>query len=267
MYYISIALGLRPGLLQKYQQATTADAKWQLLKAFMLDPQSLASVEIEACYQDLARQEDTSSWVEKPLSALRKLFTSDEEKRFLENKVVAVQRGRPHPQDPSNPELRLYWTFMQNQDDTKHRKDIGTTLRVTGSVPSNRAALATMAEGVDGHAADFMAGKGMGSRGDNKGDGKGYVPNVPEDGKGKGKGKTKGKDKRPKKASGTPLVVPSFVEVLSLLCCIYMIIYIYVYNYIHISLCVDIRFFTVEFPHFPTAHDWPSQYPLANRSN
>lgn len=201
-----LVLGLRPGLLQKYQQATTADAKWQLLKAFMLDPQSMASIEIETCYLDLARQEDTSSWVEKPLSALRKLFTSDEEKRFLEQKVVAVQRGRPHPQDPSNSELRLYWVFLQNQDDTKHRKDIGTTLRATGSVPNNKAALQSLADGVDVHAADFMSGKGMGSRGDG---GSSHI-NVPENkgrkgGKGekgeKRKGDAKGGgEKRPKKA-------------------------------------------------------------------
>lgn len=177
----------------------------------MLDPQSLASVEIETCYLDLARQEDTSSWVEKPLSALRKLYTSDEEKRFLEQKVVAVQRGRPHPQDPSNPELRLYWVFLQNQDDTKHRKDIGTTLRATGSVPNNKAALQSLADGIDGHAADFMSGKGMGSRGnggdsnsntdmaDNKG-GKGGGKNRRRGGGEKKKGD--GKDKRPKKAMG-----------------------------------------------------------------
>ena len=198
-------LGLRPGLLQKYQQATTADAKWQLLKAFMLDPQSMATVEIETCYQDLARQEDTSSWVEKPLSSLRKLFTSEGEKRFLEQKVVAVQRGRPHPQDPSNPELRLYWVFMQNQDDTKHHKDIGTVMRARGSVPANRAALQSLADGVDGHAADFMSGKGMGSRGNGGNDSFTLPENM---GKGKkGKGDLE-KTKRPKPKKARFLMPP-----------------------------------------------------------
>jgi len=53
MFYLFFLLlfpamaGLRPGLLQKYQNAVTADEKFALLKAFMLDPVSMADVTTE----------------------------------------------------------------------------------------------------------------------------------------------------------------------------------------------------------------------------
>ena len=79
--------GLRPGLLQKYQNAVTADEKFALLKAFMLDPLSMADVTIEASYVELSKEEDKAKWVELPLSQLRKEFTSEAEKRFLQEKL------------------------------------------------------------------------------------------------------------------------------------------------------------------------------------
>ena len=59
--------GLRPGLLQKYQNAVTADEKFALLKAFMLDPLSMADVTIEASYVELSKEEDKA----KPCSPPR----------------------------------------------------------------------------------------------------------------------------------------------------------------------------------------------------
>ena len=39
------------------------------------------------------------NWISLPLAELRKQFTTDTEKKFLEEQIVAKQRGKAHPQD------------------------------------------------------------------------------------------------------------------------------------------------------------------------
>ncbi|CAL1128414.1 unnamed protein product [Cladocopium goreaui] len=141
--------GLKPGLLQKYQAARTADDKWALLKAFMLDP-SMQSVEVETMYTDQAEHDDASQWVELPLSQLRKLYTSPEEKAFLEREIIGKQGGRPHPQDSTgqDKEMRMYWAFREATDTSRNKQAIGTKLSARGSIPDNKAARQTLADGL-----------------------------------------------------------------------------------------------------------------------
>lgn len=175
--HILIVAGLRPGLLQKYAAANSPAAKFEFIRAFMLDPANLADINIEAFYVDLARHEDESAWVELPLSTLKKRFTSPEEVRFLQERVVNVQEGRPHPQDPdgTDRELRLYWIYDQTKDTNKRRVDVGHRLSAKGEAPANRAAMQAVADGLLGQAADFdrASGKGLPP----KGAGKGNIPN------------------------------------------------------------------------------------------
>ena len=168
--------GLRPGLLQKYQNAVTADEKFSLLKAFMLDPVSLADVQIEASYVEMSKEEGGSRWVEVPLSQLRKEFTSPHEVRFLEEKIVKAQKGRAHPQDPTgeDDEMRLYWVFREAEEVSKSSREVGTKLSAAGSIPANKAARTAIADSLVGRAAEFGRkggvaetenGKGMGKKG------------------------------------------------------------------------------------------------------
>lgn len=157
--YMAAPVGLRPGLLQKYSAATTSQAKWEFLKAFMLDPTSLSSITVESEWVSLARKEDESQWTERPLCQLRKTFTSEAEKRFLE-KIISEQKGRAHPQAPLDEEMKLYWVFEQRTDKTTNRSDISNKLRASGDVPRNKAALGAMVDTVTGAAADFHGGKG-----------------------------------------------------------------------------------------------------------
>ena len=187
--------GLKPGLLQKYQAARTADDKWALLKSFMLDP-SMQSVEVETQFVDKAEHDDASQWVELPLSQLRKLYTTPEEKSFLEREIVGKQPGRPHPQDSTgqDKEMRMYWAFRENTDTNRNKQSIGTSLSARGSVPDNKAARQTLADGLAAQMANF-GGKGAATA---------PVPAPKPKGKGKSKGKG-GKTTTPK--AGTKILI------------------------------------------------------------
>ena len=178
--------GLKPGLVQKWQNATTAEGKWAFLKAFLLDPQSLSSITVEAEYVDMAIQDNDSKWKEVPLSTLRKEYTSPEEKRFL-HKVITEQAGRPHPQSPEDQEMRLFWIFKENTDVSRSRKSIGHRIRAQGQIPDNKAASEALENGLTTFASGF-GGKG----------GKDWPSYTPEPSKGKGKGKNKGKPREKK---------------------------------------------------------------------
>ena len=173
--------GLRPGLIQKFAAATTSHAKWEFLKAFMLDPQCLGDITIEAEYVSLAEREDTAAWEELPLETLKKMYTTQAETQFLEQQVVAKQKGRAHPQSPDdpNPNMRLYWVFKQNSDLTRNKNSIGTRTLAKGKVPQNKAAMGAVTDALTGFSADFggkgahdevSGGKGDGKKGNKKAD-------------------------------------------------------------------------------------------------
>ena len=154
--------GLRPGLLQKYQAASSSAAKFDLLKAFILDPENMSSIVIETEYEEMAKREDTSQWKELPLHELRKLVVSDEAKHFLETNIVGKQPGRNHPQDPygENKEMKLYWVFQESTDTTSNSKKVGHRLEATAAVPTNKAALSALGDGLTTVAATSFHGKG-----------------------------------------------------------------------------------------------------------
>jgi hypothetical protein len=167
------------------------DEKFAFLKAFMLDPARMGSITVEAEYVSQAEHDDNSLWDELPLSELRKLYTSDAQKKFLEEQIVAKQPGRCHPQDATgeNQEMRLYWVFKQGQDVTRNHTRVGTRVAGAATLPDNKAAGTSLADHMVGVAADF-GGKGRGAAAD-PGKGKG--------GGGKGGPQPK-KNPKPKKA-------------------------------------------------------------------
>ena len=69
--HIDYCTGLRPVLLQKWQSASSASAKFEFIKAFMLDPQNLGSISIESEFVDLARKANDDCWIQLPLCKLR----------------------------------------------------------------------------------------------------------------------------------------------------------------------------------------------------
>eukprot|EP00435_Cladocopium_sp_Y103_P060416 s132_g22.t1 len=134
--------------------AVTADEKFALLKAFLLDPTSMSDITIESHYVEKAKEEDKSKWREVSLSTLRKEFTSPAEQRFLQEKIVNAQPGRQHPQS-DDPEMRLYWVFREGSAASSTTKEVGTALRGKGAVPANKAARTSVADSLLGRAADF----------------------------------------------------------------------------------------------------------------
>ena len=158
--------GLRPGLLQKYEAAVTADAKFAFLRAFLLDPENLSAIEVESSYEEQAMREDQSKWVQLPLSELRKIYTSEEQRKFLQSNIVDQQTGENHPQDPQGlcPEMMLYWHFNQNSDTSGSKSAVGTKISVKAGMPNNKAAVAALADSLTSRGAGFQ-GKGKGSTG------------------------------------------------------------------------------------------------------
>lgn len=186
--------GLRPGLLQKYQNAVTDADKFALLKSFMLDP-SMQDIEIESHYIDLAQTEQGSQWVETTLSELRKKYSSEAEQRFLQREILDKQVGRVHPQDSTgqDSEMKLYWVWQQGTSTSKQKKQVGTKLAARGAVPDNKAARQAVADGL------VQAEVNFGSKGGGKALDPNWGPRTPQVSGGKvgkgGKGKGKGKEK------------------------------------------------------------------------
>ena len=104
--------------------------------------------------------------------------------------MVAKQTGRAHPQDPTNPEMRLYWVYRESTDTTKNLQRVGTRVSGKGHVPANKAAAQAVVDGVTGFAADFGKGKG--------------APAPDSTLVGKGKGKTKSGEPPEKKRKAHP---------------------------------------------------------------
>ena len=192
---VSILAGLRPGLLQKYEAAVTQQQKFAFLRAFLLDPEGLADVQVEAEFVDQAVQEDQSRWVQLPLSELRKLYTSEEQQRFLQSNIIDIQTGENHPQDPQgkSPEMRLYWHFQQNSDTSGNKRAVGTRVSGRGSVPCNKTARTSMGDALTLRSEGFGKGKS----------GSTPEPNV----KGEGKKGKKGRTTTPK-AGLKHMIVP-----------------------------------------------------------
>eukprot|EP00435_Cladocopium_sp_Y103_P062902 s1252_g24.t1 len=145
----------------------------------MLDP-DMSDIQIETEFVSAATHDDSANWCEKPLSQLRKIFTSPEEVKLLENEIVGKQNGRRHPQDVSgeNREMRLYWYFQESTDRTRNRQQVGTRLSARGDLPNNKAAKTAVGDGLLAAAATF-GGKGSSD----------HSPDGQKGGAGKGKGK------------------------------------------------------------------------------
>ena len=83
----------------------------------MLDPESLGSITVSAYYESMAAQEDSSAYIELPLSILKEQYsyaTNPTNRAFLD-KIVRDQQGRPHPQDASDdnrPQLKAVSATM-----------------------------------------------------------------------------------------------------------------------------------------------------------
>ena len=92
--------GLRPGLLEKYQNLASNSEKFEFLKSFILD--DLQTIEIEAKYVDMAERRATTEYIELPLEDLKMIFKSEVQAKFLQEMVVDKQKGVAHPQDRSH---------------------------------------------------------------------------------------------------------------------------------------------------------------------
>ena len=163
--------GLRPGLLAKYQNTHTSEGKWEFLKQLILDPQNLSGLQIEAQYESMEEHTDSSAWQELPLEKLRQEYSTPAQRAFLENSVVAKQTGRDHPQDPTNPDMRLYWVYKEGADTRANKTSLATRVKAMASVASNKAASQALHDGMTNWQANFGGKGGAPAGGSGKGGG------------------------------------------------------------------------------------------------
>ncbi|CAE7786823.1 unnamed protein product [Symbiodinium sp. CCMP2456] len=146
--------GLKPGLLEKYQNCSGAQQKFDFLKSFILDP-DMENVEVEACFKELAERKTSDVYVELPLEDLKKTYTTEAQKKFLTETILQKQQGRPHPQDPGNSEMRLYRVYQTGVDKSSNLSQLSTKLRGKGRVERNAAARNALADSLAAKCADM----------------------------------------------------------------------------------------------------------------
>ncbi|CAE7552891.1 unnamed protein product [Symbiodinium necroappetens] len=149
-----LSRGLKPGLLEKYQSCTSAQQKFEFLKAFVLDP-DMENVEVEACFKELAERKTSDVYVELPLEELRRTYTTEAQKKFLEGTILQKQQVCPHPQDPGNAEMRLYRVYQTGLDKSSNVSRLSTKLSGKGRVEKNAAARNALAESLAAKCADM----------------------------------------------------------------------------------------------------------------
>ena len=59
-----------------------------MLKAFLLD-KDMTDLEVEAKYVEMASEKSKVNWEELPLDELEKIYSTDEQRKWLQEKVVA----------------------------------------------------------------------------------------------------------------------------------------------------------------------------------
>ena len=125
--------------------------RFEFLKAYLADPQSLSGMHVETMYHERAKTKLETVYEEVSLQDLRKRYTTEVEVRFLEEQIIAKQEGVAHPQapwlrymrhsartdlvgpscsehvckDPDNKDMRLYKVFRNKQDTSS---DLGTSI-------------------------------------------------------------------------------------------------------------------------------------------
>ena len=58
-----------------------------------------------------AEKSNASHYIELPLIILKERYNTPELKKFLEDDILAKQKGREHPQAKGNEDMRLYKVF------------------------------------------------------------------------------------------------------------------------------------------------------------
>ncbi|CAE7255958.1 unnamed protein product, partial [Symbiodinium sp. CCMP2456] len=182
---------LPPGLLAMYNDAYgSSTKKFELMswprKHFMLDP-SFQSMTVEAKFIEEHSKGKEGVYEELPLFELEKIYCTEEQAKWLQEKIVNCQEGKEHPQDPANPRARIYKHYKKGVEKTKTLQKIGTEAKSKADIGDGQAGLAArqlLSESLVAAGASFD---------DSWADSKSA--------KGKGKGKRKGEGKGPKQVS------------------------------------------------------------------
>ncbi|CAE7510947.1 NaCP60E [Symbiodinium natans] len=97
--------GLKKGLVQQWQAATSAMDKFQFLKSFLLD-RDMADITVDAYYEN----ETKERYVELPLCEIKEKYEKLPGGKEFVADIVANQKGKEHPQSKSEA-WRIYKVF------------------------------------------------------------------------------------------------------------------------------------------------------------
>ncbi|CAJ1448050.1 unnamed protein product, partial [Effrenium voratum] len=129
---------LKPGLYEKWISATSPATTFDFLKCWLLDP-TMATMQVETHFVQQAESKSKSKFIELPLNELEELYKTEEDRKWLMEKVVAKQCGTPHPQDPENGRRRIYKVFKCIERSEGQTKIVGTNLKGSVNVADNKA--------------------------------------------------------------------------------------------------------------------------------
>lgn len=71
--------------------------RFQYLRAFMLDPENMSTIEVAVEYEQAALKETSNGYIELPLMTLRQQYKGEVGAAFLK-RIQETQEGKPHPQ-------------------------------------------------------------------------------------------------------------------------------------------------------------------------
>ncbi|OLP85691.1 Ribosome-binding protein 1 [Symbiodinium microadriaticum] len=108
---VSFGSGLRKGLVAQWAATPPhSAARFEFLKAFLLDKEHLATIKVEPYFEELSESKEKEQFTELPLCMIRQKYEGVAGgKAFVEN-LLASQVGKKHPQSDDK-EMRIYKVF------------------------------------------------------------------------------------------------------------------------------------------------------------
>ncbi|CAE7184681.1 Rrbp1 [Symbiodinium necroappetens] len=108
---VSFGSGLRKGLVAQWAATPPGSmARFEFLKAFLLDKDNLATIAVEPYYEELSESKEKEQFTELPLCLIRQKYDGVAGGKAFVDNLIASQTGKKHPQSDDK-EMRLYKIF------------------------------------------------------------------------------------------------------------------------------------------------------------
>ncbi|CAE7820378.1 Rrbp1 [Symbiodinium sp. CCMP2456] len=147
--------GLRKGLVAQWAASPpNSPARFEFLKAFLLDKENLATITVEPYDEELSENKEKEQFTELPLCLIRQKYDGvPGGKAFVEN-LLASQTGKKHPQS-DEAEMRIYRVFDSIKTSSSNINRVGNRTGAAVTASHNRAERKAIAETLEGKVASM----------------------------------------------------------------------------------------------------------------